>query len=961
MNCLSSDRRVARDELGYYAGDANLYRYCRNDPVNHADPSGKSLLIDEDEYKIYEQGYNLASDLLRDELRDNYGIPPVRLKTGVTGRNVHTYRAVRLMPNLGEGYPGLPAALWEQMAREREKEGPGPTNLLALWIVPPKGFRRRWLADLIDASFDRDFVLTDKNKEELALGSLRAPPAIVRLDNAIRGIESFFKAVVDRALQAVQRLARVGLSVLLELAGVSLDDLVEALERLGVFLGRLAAGVGGILASLARSPVQFPKNLLAGTRKGIDRFVAGFVGFAGKEVLAWLFAGLAQGAELPQSFDLKPLGMFLLRLLGLSPDNLKAQVEQELHVKLDQVPGAWAWLQKFFGAGSPWDGLAKLLAEFNQSREGQSNRLDPDGLVKEAIDAAKAALAAEFPKAVAKLAAGIALSGGLKALFNAVLFVVRNPDKLKALGEALAGGLQAAGESDEKVARSVLDGLKRALPLVLGLFASLIGLKPLRDKVAEALRKVAAKIDEKVRALARWLAKKLGRLPGGKVGVGCPLAGKTPGTAPKGKCVAAWVGWLDGAGALRPGGVPPAPGGRAWTLRPADRGGVAEPPPLAVEPALWRELRLVLRAGQPDEVRVALLRPLAWVWEQGAEEGGTILLDLPEHGAQGEARVLGVGPCPPIEAGPGRLITGTFAHRQGQVWELRLVGSGEVLGLTATHPVWSADRNAWVPAGELRVGERLLDADGSTPEVESFVLRPEPEPVYNLEVEGDHCFRVGQLGLLVHNTSTAPATAQAQSGCCCCADGVRVRWWLRWLPDSLRGSPDLGAAGVGTEPRERAAIFNQSRRFGHIFLPDVVLSYHVTNDGCDTDCTFEWIEVQSDSAPRWPAGTPLDLVQARPSSFPKWFAHLKSRQQARQQGSPCPQGKQFTISDADQPSVIVNPGDTGVRDLTITIVVRSSCPASVCPSERRIVVTQHLVWASGAPDLLYSHFDPGLP
>src|SRR5262249_33236093 len=32
--------------------------------------------------------------------------------------------------------------------------------------------------------------------------------------------------------------------------------------------------------------------------------------------------------------------------------------------------------------------------------------------------------------------------------------------------------------------------------------------------------------------------------------------------------------------------------------------------------------------------------------------------------------------------------------------------------------------------------------------------RREPEPVYNIEVEGDHCYRVGQQGLLVHNAST---------------------------------------------------------------------------------------------------------------------------------------------------------------------------------------------------------------
>jgi hypothetical protein len=32
-------------------------------------------------------------------------------------------------------------------------------------------------------------------------------------------------------------------------------------------------------------------------------------------------------------------------------------------------------------------------------------------------------------------------------------------------------------------------------------------------------------------------------------------------------------------------------------------------------------------------------------------------------------------------------------------------------------------------------------------------LRQEPETVYNLEVEGDHCYRVGQQGLLVHDMS----------------------------------------------------------------------------------------------------------------------------------------------------------------------------------------------------------------
>jgi hypothetical protein len=35
-------------------------------------------------------------------------------------------------------------------------------------------------------------------------------------------------------------------------------------------------------------------------------------------------------------------------------------------------------------------------------------------------------------------------------------------------------------------------------------------------------------------------------------------------------------------------------------------------------------------------------------------------------------------------------------------------------------------------------------------------LRENPEPVYNIEVEGNHCYRVGEQGLLVHNDPAGP-------------------------------------------------------------------------------------------------------------------------------------------------------------------------------------------------------------
>ena len=59
------------------------------------------------------------------------------------------------------------------------------------------------------------------------------------------------------------------------------------------------------------------------------------------------------------------------------------------------------------------------------------------------------------------------------------------------------------------------------------------------------------------------------------------------------------------------------------------------------------------------------------------------------------------------------------------------------------------------------MGETLKTLTGTT-HVERITRRPEPEPVYNIEVDVDHVYRVGESGLLVHNASEwSPQNYQA--------------------------------------------------------------------------------------------------------------------------------------------------------------------------------------------------------
>ena len=185
-----------------------------------------------------------------------------------------------------------------------------------------------------------------------------------------------------------------------------------------------------------------------------------------------------------------------------------------------------------------------------------------------------------------------------------------------------------------------------------------------------------------------------------------------------------------------------------------------------------RLIHLTLDYGGGNGVDAVLLRHVEELQALGIVAGAIHRLDLSEMGVAGWARVRSVEPCPALEAGAGKLVTGWFHHWRGVVYDLRVEGEPEPLRVTALHPFWSVDRQAWVPLSELQRGERLSAWDGSTPMVESLTLREAPEPVYNIEVEGDHCYRVGQQGLLVHNQSapggqaeTGQAAGAAQCGC----------------------------------------------------------------------------------------------------------------------------------------------------------------------------------------------------
>lgn len=171
---------------------------------------------------------------------------------------------------------------------------------------------------------------------------------------------------------------------------------------------------------------------------------------------------------------------------------------------------------------------------------------------------------------------------------------------------------------------------------------------------------------------------------------------------------------------------------------------------------LWRSIDLEMPKSDGTMAELSVLRPLWWIEQTGAKVGKTIDLGMQEIGISGVAKVLKIGPCEVDSRDNPKgtnIVTGKIEHHNAEVWGLVFNGNtANPLGVTANHPIYSFDRHNWIPAGELRIDEKVSTIDGAAT-LTGKSKRPGRHTVYNMEVHRSHAYHVSQLGILAHNSN----------------------------------------------------------------------------------------------------------------------------------------------------------------------------------------------------------------
>lgn len=101
-----------------------------------------------------------------------------------------------------------------------------------------------------------------------------------------------------------------------------------------------------------------------------------------------------------------------------------------------------------------------------------------------------------------------------------------------------------------------------------------------------------------------------------------------------------------------------------------------------------------------------------------------------------------------------KTVLETYVRETNEVVHLTI--NGEVITSTLDHPFYVQDAG-FVGAGDLYIGDKLLDAEGNTLLVEDVKTEKldVPVKVYNFKVDEFHTYYVGKNAVLVHNASDA--------------------------------------------------------------------------------------------------------------------------------------------------------------------------------------------------------------
>ncbi|HMF55932.1 MAG TPA: hypothetical protein VK619_06210, partial [Pyrinomonadaceae bacterium] len=279
------------------------------------------------------------------------------------------------------------------------------------------------------------------------------------------------------------------------------DATVGLIKKIIAFkdmLMNVLAKAADVIGDIISDPIGFLGNLVDGVKLGIQNFSDHIEEHLKQGLIEWLFGELAAGGiQMPKTFDLKGILGLVMQILGLTYANIRARAVGIVGEKVVSALEQAAEIFKILiteGPGGLWKYIVEKIGDFKETILEQIKSFIIERII-----------VAGITWLIGLLNPASAFFKACKAIYDIIMFFVDHASQIAAFLNAIIDSIGAIAKGAIDVAAKFVESaLAKAIPLIIGFLASLLGLGGISEKIKE----IIAKIREPINAAIDWVIKK---------------------------------------------------------------------------------------------------------------------------------------------------------------------------------------------------------------------------------------------------------------------------------------------------------------------------------------------------------------------------------------------------------------------------------------------------------------------
>ncbi|MFD0861696.1 DUF4157 domain-containing protein [Sungkyunkwania multivorans] len=283
-----------------------------------------------------------------------------------------------------------------------------------------------------------------------------------------------------------------------------INGIIDTIKKLKELINSLLAAIANVIDVIMEDPIGFAKTLFSGIGKGIDMFMANIQKHVLGGFVTWLTGAMGPvGITIPDNlFSLEGIFSLVMQVLGLSWDYMRKKAVKlmgEPVVKAMEVGFEMFQIIRTKGVLGMWEYIKESFTDLKETIIESIKQM----LITQVLEAGIKWL-------LSLLIPGAGFIKAIMAIKDLIVFFVESaimliPSLIEAIKALAAGNVSG-------VAKAVEKGLARLVPLVIGLFAKLLGLGGLVKKVQKIIKKIRKRIDRAINKLIKKARKAFKKL-----------------------------------------------------------------------------------------------------------------------------------------------------------------------------------------------------------------------------------------------------------------------------------------------------------------------------------------------------------------------------------------------------------------------------------------------------------------